>query len=104
MSMLRYRFSNERWGGGGGRPEPPSSLSYSVKVCIFKGIKLKLDGGVNSETVISYFMSVFAIQSEFDKNKGVLCHFFTEFIRPLFNKSVAMIIKWMCINKSPLGI
>ena len=30
MSMLRHRFSNERWGGGGGgggrRPEPPSSL------------------------------------------------------------------------------
>ena len=27
MSMLRHRFSNERWGGGGGgvRPEPPSS-------------------------------------------------------------------------------
>ena len=30
MSMLRHRFSNERWGGGGGegeeRLEPPSSL------------------------------------------------------------------------------
>ena len=26
MSILRHRFSNERWGGGGGRPEPPSSL------------------------------------------------------------------------------
>ena len=26
MSMLRHRFSNERWGGGGGRPEPSSSL------------------------------------------------------------------------------
>ena len=26
MSMLRYRFSNERCGGGGGLPEPPSSL------------------------------------------------------------------------------
>ena len=29
MSMIRHRFSNERWGGGGGRPEPP----YSVKMC-----------------------------------------------------------------------
>ena len=26
MSMLRHRFSDERWGGGGGRPEPLSSL------------------------------------------------------------------------------
>ena len=26
MSMLRRWFSNEQWGGGGGRPEPPSSL------------------------------------------------------------------------------
>ena len=25
MSMLRHRFSNERWGGGGGRNELPSS-------------------------------------------------------------------------------
>ena len=25
MSMLRHRISIERWGGGG-RPEPPSSL------------------------------------------------------------------------------
>ena len=26
-SMLRHRLSNERWrGGGGARPEPPSSL------------------------------------------------------------------------------
>ena len=25
MSMLRHRFRNERWGGGGG-PEPRSSL------------------------------------------------------------------------------
>ena len=26
MSMLSHRFSNERWGGGGGSPEPLSSL------------------------------------------------------------------------------
>ena len=26
MSVLRHWFSNERWGGGGVRPEPPSSL------------------------------------------------------------------------------
>ena len=26
MPMLRHRFSNERWGGGGGALEPPSSL------------------------------------------------------------------------------
>ena len=26
ISMLRHRFSNEQWGGGGGRPEPPFSL------------------------------------------------------------------------------
>ena len=29
MSMLRHRFSNERWGA---RPEPPSSF-MAVKVC-----------------------------------------------------------------------
>ena len=29
MSMLRHRFSNELWGGGGGT----TFLSYSVKVC-----------------------------------------------------------------------
>ena len=33
MSVLRHRFSNERWGGGrGGGAEPPFR-SYSVKVC-----------------------------------------------------------------------
>ena len=26
MSNLRHRFSNERWGGGGGGAEPLSSL------------------------------------------------------------------------------
>ena len=30
MSMLRHRFSNERWGGGG--PEPPSSLIREFKI------------------------------------------------------------------------
>ena len=34
MSILRHRFPNERWGEGGRcRPEPPTFLSYSVKVC-----------------------------------------------------------------------
>ena len=32
MSMLRYRFSNERWGEGGGAPWT-TTLSYSLKVC-----------------------------------------------------------------------
>ena len=34
MSMLRHRFSNERWVGGGGAPRT-TFLSYSVKVCIY---------------------------------------------------------------------
>ena len=40
MSMLRHRFSNERWreggGGGGGRPEPPSSLTLEVCLLCLK--------------------------------------------------------------------
>ena len=42
MSMLRHRFSNERWGGG--RPEPPSSLicnSVYFKKASFIGSKEK---------------------------------------------------------------
>ena len=38
MSMLRHRFSNERWGGGGGGGGGgwTTFLSYSVKVCRFQ--------------------------------------------------------------------
>ena len=34
MSMLRHRFSNERWGD---RPQPPSSLI--LKKCVIVGKK-----------------------------------------------------------------
>ena len=57
-------------------------LQVLTNFSIFRGIKLKLSVEVNSETLISYFMSVFSIQREFDKTKGVLCRFFTEFILP----------------------
>ena len=39
MSMLRHRFSNER--GGGGRPEPPSSLILSKCVYTIPGVSIK---------------------------------------------------------------
>ena len=51
------------------------------QISIFKGIKLDFGGGVNSEMLI--YVN-FAIQNEFDKNKGILSHFLTKFVRPLF--------------------
>ena len=40
MSMLRHRFSNERWGGGG------TLISYSIKVCT----KILIDQSINQST------------------------------------------------------
>ena len=52
MSMLRHRFSNERWGGGGGGRAPSTTfLSYSVKVCTKCPQKLRLILRLNFGTV-----------------------------------------------------
>ena len=55
---------------------------------IFGEIKLKFSGGVNSKTLISYFVSIFP-KEEFNKENGF---FMLIFARPLSNKSVAMVI------------
>ena len=52
---------------------------------------VKFGEGVNSETLISYFMSILPYKMNLIKNKGVLCHVFAKFIQPLLNKSVAMV-------------
>ena len=54
---------------------------------IFRRIKLKFGGGVTSETLISYFMSILPYNMNLIKINGV----FIKFIRPLFSKSVAMV-------------
>ena len=77
-------------------------LCFGVKVQlftnfpIFRRIKLKSGGGVNSETLISYFMSILPYKMSSIKIKGFNV-IFTKFIRPLFHKSVAMVTY---INKS----
>ena len=66
-------------------------LCFRVKVqlltnfSIFRGIKRKFGGGVNSETLISYFMSILPHKMNLIKLK-VCMPFFTKFIRPLFSK------------------
>ena len=57
---------------------------------IFRVIQLKFGGGINSETLISYLMSIFAKQDEFDKNNGFMS-FSTNFTRALLNRNVAMV-------------
>ena len=51
------------------------------------GIKLKFGEGVNSETLILFFMSVLPKRKIIDKDYGGLRHFFSNFTRPLFNKT-----------------
>ena len=53
---------------------------------ISRGIKLKFGPWVNFEMLILYFMSILPHKMNLMKIKGVLCHFFTNFIRPLFKK------------------
>ena len=57
---------------------------------IFRGIKLKFGGGVNSETLISCFMSILSNKMNLIKIMGFIS-FLTNFTRPLFNKRVAMV-------------
>ena len=60
-------------------------LCFGVKVLlltnfsIFRGIKLKFDDGVNSETLISYFMSILPYKMNLIKIKGFMS-FFIKFI------------------------
>ena len=57
---------------------------------IFTGIKLKIGGGVNSEALISHFVPILPYKMNLIKIKEFLS-FFTNFMQPLFNKSVAMV-------------
>ena len=47
--------------------------------------------GVNSKTLISYFMSIMSIKMNLIKITGCLSSFFTNFTLPLVNKSVSMV-------------
>ena len=70
-------------------------LCFGVKVqlltnfSIFGGIKLKFGGEVNSETLISYFMSILPHKMNLIKIKGLYVIFYW----PLFNKNVAMVMQ-----------
>ena len=48
MSMLRHRFSNERWGGGGG-----AFFSYSVNVYI--------EAMINATSLVTFCMRIPAV-------------------------------------------
>ena len=49
---------------------------------ISRGIKLKFGGGVNSETLISYFMSILSNEMNLMKIMGFLCHFLLILLEP----------------------
>ena len=58
-----------------------TNLCFGVKVQllpnfpIFRGIKLKFGGGVNSETLISYFMSILPYKMNLIKIKELMSFF-----------------------------
>ena len=62
-------------------PVITSFFVLGVKVQLLTNFSIfRFGGEVNSEKLISYFMLILGTQYEFDKNKGVLCHFLLNFL------------------------